>query len=306
MLLDRKQIISPAPQILFIVFIFVCQLLRPIQIRAQDFVLEEDITFGKGDDVDLKLDLARPETGKGPFPALVYIFGSGWGDWTGGSRTRCHLGIMQAAQRGYVAVTVDHRRTAVKEKGKTKFLFPAQLYDVKCAIRWLRANADQYNIDPNHIGVAGWSSGGHLALMLGLTTPSDGLEGDCGDKKYSSSVQAVVSAGGPTELVSMFNESSDEPGPVVDLLGANPQQLPDQYAVASPLTYVRIDAPPTLTIHGELDTEVPLKQAYLLDAKMKEIGASHTLIIKKNVGHVNFTIDPEVLDFFDKYLKEHY
>jgi acetyl esterase/lipase len=303
MILNRKH--APTLQILLVVIILICQFLEPFRIRAQDFVLEEDITFGKGDNVELKLDIAYPENGKGPFPALVYIFGSGWGFWTL-SRSQCQLAIMQAAQRGYVAVTVDYRQTSVKEKGKAKFLFPAQLYDVKCAIRWLRANADQYNIDPNHIGVAGWSSGGHLALMLGLTTPSDGLEGDCGDKKYSSSVQAVVSAGGPTELVSMFNESSDEPGPVVDLLGANPQQLPDQYAVASPLTYVRIDAPPTLTIHGELDTEVPLKQAYLLDAKMKEIGASHTLIIKKNVGHVNFTIDPEVLDFFDKYLKEHY
>ena len=305
MLLDRKQIISPAPQILFIVFIFVCQLLRPIQIRAQDFVLEEDITFGKGDDVDLKLDLARPETGKGPFPALVYIFGSGWGDWTGGSRTRCHLGIMQAAQRGYVAVTVDHRRTAVKEKGKTKFLFPAQLYDVKCAIRWLRANADRYNIDSKHIGAVGWSSGGHLALMLGLTEASDGLEGDCGDKEYSSRVQAVVSAGGPTELASMYNEtkSLDERRVLVEFLGGNPQELPDQYARASPINYVKNDAPPILTIHGDIDADVPLKQAYLLDAKMKELGASHTLIIQKNSEHTDFTADPVVLDFFDKYLK---
>ena len=303
MSLDRKHIVSPALQILLVVIILFCQFLEPIRIRAQDFVLEEDITFGKGNDVELKLDIAHPETGKGPFPALLYISGSGWGFWIL-SRSQCQLAIMQAAQRGYVAVTVDHRQTSVKEKGKTKFLFPAQLYDVKCAVRWLRANAEQYNIDPKHIGVAGWSSGGHLALMLGLTKPTDGLEGDCGDKKYSSSVQAVVSAGGPTELVSMFNESTDEPGPVVDLLGGNPQKRPDQYAIASPLTYVRRDAPPILTIHGELDTDVPPKQAYLLDAKMKETGASHTLIIKKNAGHIDFTTDPEVLDFFDKYLKE--
>ena len=150
---------------------------------------------------------------------------------------------MQAAQRGYVAVTVDYRQTSIKEKGKIKFLFPAQLYDVKCAIRRLRANAKKYSIYSNHIGVAGWSSGGHLALMLGLTVLSDGLEGDCGDREYPSRVQAVVIACGPTELVSMYNESSDEPGPVVDLLGGNPQELPDQYAKASPITYVRSDAP---------------------------------------------------------------
>jgi acetyl esterase/lipase len=288
--------------VLSIIFLFLSQLLSSISLPAQDFVLEEDITFGQGDGVDLKLDLARPETGKGPYPALVYLVGSGWGYWPF-SRTQCQLGIMQAAQRGYVAVAVDYRQTSVKENGKTKYLFPSQLYDVKCAIRWLRANAEAYNIDPKHIGVAGHSSGGHLALLLGLTIPSDGFEGDCGNKGYSSRVQAVVSSAGPTDLIGMFNESVDEPGPVVALLGGTPQQLPNEYAKASPVSYVRKDALPILTIQGDLDKDVPPAQAYLLDKKMKEVGASLALIIRKNRAHDDFTTDPEVLDFFDKYLK---
>jgi dipeptidyl aminopeptidase/acylaminoacyl peptidase len=139
--------------------------------------------------------------------------------------------------------------------------------------------------------------------MLGLTIPSDGLEGDCGDLKYSTKVQAVVTSGAPTDLVGMFNESSDEPGPVVDLLGGNPQQWPKEYAMASPITYVRKDAPPILVIQGDIDKDVPPRQAYLLDEKMKEVGATHTLLIKKNNGHDDFTTDPEALAFFDKYLK---
>jgi acetyl esterase/lipase len=301
---NKKQSLWPAFKVLPTVLILAGKLLQPTPIGAGEFVLEEGITFGTGGDVDLKLDLARPETGEGPFPALVYIYGSGWGYWTGGSRTQCQLGIMQAAERGYVAVTVDYRQTSVKENGKTKYLFPAQLYDVKCAIRWLRANAKKYNIDSNHIGVAGFSSGGHLALMLGLTTPSDALEGYCGDNKITSGVQAVVNACGETELVSLYNETAGEPERIVDLLGGTPQQRPSEYATASPLTYVRRDAPPVLSIYGDIDYDVPIKQAYLLDRKMKEVGAFHTLIIRKNTGHKDFTTDPEVLDFFDKYLRE--
>lgn len=303
MIASRRVISRPALRVFLLGLMYACSVLRPTAICAEGFVLEEGITFGASGDVELKLDLARPENGKGPFPALVYLFGSGWGFWAG-SRTECHLALMQAADRGYVAVAVDYRQTSVKEDGKTKFLFPSQLYDVKCAVRWLRANAGRYSIDANHIGVAGYSSGAHLALMLGFTQPSDGLEGDCGDKRYPTSVQAVVSAAGPTEMVSMYKESVDEPGPVVALLGGTPGQRPAEYAAASPLTYVRKDAPPTLIIHGDLDGDVPPRQAYLLDSKMKEVGAVHTLIVRKNVGHNDFTTDPEVLDFFDKYLRE--
>ena len=151
MIPNKMQISSRALQVTFIISILVSQLVSPVGVPAQDFVLEEGIIFGKGDDVQLKLDLARPEIGKGPFPALVYIFGSGWGFWVG-SRTLCQLGIMQAAQRGYVAVTVDYRQTTIKEKGKAKYQFPAQLNDVKCAIRWLRANAPHTLIIKNNLG----------------------------------------------------------------------------------------------------------------------------------------------------------
>jgi acetyl esterase/lipase len=270
----------------------------PTTLHAEDQIVQETgITYCKGGDFDLKLDLARPAEGKGPFPAIVFIFGGGW---SSGSRTQCAPLVTQAAGRGYVAVTVDYRLTSVREGPHSKYPFPAQIYDVKCAVRWLRANAERCCIDPEHIGAVGWSSGGHLALMLGLTNPSDGFEGDCGDMRYSSRVQAVVSLAGPTELVSWNSWIT------IDLLGGSPKDVPEQYRKASPLTYVRKDSPPILTIQGDKDITVPLTQAELLDAKMKEVGARHTLIVKEGSGHQLFydkSVVWDLFDFLDKNLK---
>jgi dipeptidyl aminopeptidase/acylaminoacyl peptidase len=108
--------------------------------------------------------------------------------------------------------------------------------------------------------------------------------------------------GGITELISFYHES-DYPHNWVVLLGGTPEEVPEKYKTASPLTYVTKDDPPVLTIQGDMDSDVPPKQAELLDAKMKEAGVSHTLIMKKNVGHRDFTGDKAVLDFFDKHLK---
>lgn len=269
----------------------------PLQAQ-QKFVLENNITYGKGGDVDLKLDLARPAEGKGPFPALVFIHGGGW---SSGSRMQYFSAIEQAANRGYVAVTIEHRLTSETENGKAKYLFPAQIYDVKCAVRWLRANAKRYKIDSDHIGALGWSSGGHLALLLGLTEPSDELEGSSGNLGYSSGVQAVVSFAG------FFPDLSSAPSVaafyIERLLGGTPIEIPKQYKMASPITYVRKNSPPVLSINGDHDGYIPLEQAERLDAKMKEVGAPHTLIVKKNMGHVDFSDDIEVWDFFDRNLK---
>ena len=266
--------------------------------KADEPRLEEGITYAAADGVELKLDLARPSTGKGPFPTLIFFAGNGWGYFGGsiGTRTVHNLLIVEAAKRGYVGATVDYRAADQKP-------FPAQVYDVKAAVRWLRANAEKYDIDPHHIGAAGWSSGGHLALMLGLTDASDGLEGDGANMDYSSRVQAVVSAGGITELASCYKDSWIAKGFVGAFIGASPEQAPDRYKAASPVTYVTRDDPPILLIHGDKDYEVPFSQAVLLDAKLQEAGVIHTLIVRKGSGHTDFLGDPEVLDFFDKYLK---
>jgi acetyl esterase/lipase len=211
---------------------------------------------------------------------------------------------MRSAERGYVAVTIDYRQTSIKEGGRAKYRFPDQVHDAKCAVRWLRANAKKYHVDPENIGVAGFSSGGYLALMLGLTRPSDGLEGSCGYADYSSRVQAVVSSAGPTELTSCYYGCPEDSDAIATFIGGSPQQMAVEYDRASPVSYVHRDSPPILTVHGDLDKDVPVEQAFLLDRRMKELGASHTLIIRKNEGHNDFTAEPEVFEFFDKYLKQ--
>jgi len=303
MIHNRKQIIWSVLFGFFILAIISCAFFKTGLAEEEAYIWEPSITYGKGGDVELKLDLARPASGKGPFPALIFINFNGWGYWSAGRR-RYSSAITKAAERGYVAVTVDCRFISVKENDKTKYLFPAQVYDAKCAVRWLRANAKKYKIDPNRIGAVGRALGGHLALMLGLTDPSHGLEGECGNSKFSSGVQAVVNLAGPTELISLYHEPV-VPIPIVlvEFLGGTPEEVPDQYKIASPLTYVSKDDPPVLTIHGDRDVFIPPKQAELLDAKMKEEGASHMLIIKKGVGHGNFWNDNAVWDFLDKHLK---
>ena len=139
--------------------------------------------------------------------------------------------------------------------------------------------------------------------MLGLTDSSDGLEGDCGDDRISSRIQAVVNLAGPTDLVMHY---IIRPGFMGALLGGSPEEVPERYKAASPLTYVSQDDPPVLTICGSLDRVLP--QGKLLDERMRIIEVSHTLIIIEGAEHgtlglVNFYEDNPVWDFFDKHLK---
>jgi acetyl esterase/lipase len=271
-------------------------------------VIEDGITYSRSGDVDLKLDLARPGEGEGPFPAIVFIHGGGW---TGGNRGVYRGQIEQAARRGYVAVTVTYRLMQFdqekRETATAEPIFPTQIHDCKAAVRWLRANAEKYKVDPNRIGATGASAGGHLSLLVGLTDADDGLEGEGGNAEQSSRVQCVVNVFGPTEMVSSYEKSS-----VAWLfrlfLGGTPEEAAERYKAASPITYVSKDDPPVLTIHGDQDALVPIDNAKLLDEKMKAAGAQHTLLLLTGQGHgfqgqAAKTADDTTWNFFDKHLK---
>jgi acetyl esterase/lipase len=149
--------------------------------RSEEVTVEENITYGHGGTAELKLDLARP-TGAGPFPAIVFIHGGGWYQ---GNRQAYKQEIREAAKRGYVAATISYRLMlfdeAKRETTTAEPNFPAKIHDDKSAIRWLRANAEKYQIDPDRIGVTGGSAGGHLSLLIGLTDAESDLEGDGGN-----------------------------------------------------------------------------------------------------------------------------
>lgn len=273
---------------------------------AQEITVSQNLTYAKVGDVDLQLDLATPKDGDGPFPAIVFIHGGGW---SGGNRHAFRSKMEDAARRGYVAATISYRLTQPdKETGRGKQPFPAQIHDCKAAIRWLRANANEYKINPQKIGVTGASAGAHLSLLIGLTSPSDNLEGNEGNPNQSSRVQAVVNIFGPTDLVREYETAPGAVGFLKAFFNATPDEAKEQYLAASPITYVSKDDPPVLTLHGDKDALVPPEQAKLLDERMKAVGATHELLMLPEQGH-GFTgesaqkADDAAWEFFAKHLK---
>ncbi len=268
---------------------------------------EKDIVYCTHDGIPLKLDIAFPDEPEGTYPALVYISGSGWGHWWGESfdRHQYDLVVSFAASKGYVAATVDYRPTSILQNGKPKYTYPAQFVDVRAAVRWLRAHADKYHIDVNHIGAIGWSSGGHLSLMLGLFDGDKVFPGEDDNGGYSGSVEAVVSIAGATELADMYRDAT-YPGisdAIDELMGGKPGQKPEAYREASPLYYVTKGAPPVLLIQGDQDTEVPPNQATMFQQAMMKVGASVQLVMREGYGHQNDCYDRAIFPFFDSVLK---
>ena len=253
---------------------------------------------------DLQVDIAQPE-GEGPHPAIVFVHGGGW---RGGHRKGYRGAVLNAAKRGFFAMTVTYRLTEPDENQKAKNPFPAAVHDVKCAIRWLRANAEKYKVDTNRIGVTGGSAGGHLSLMIGLSDASAGLEGTGGHADQSSRVQAVVNYFGPTDMV-LLCETSPGAAPIVgSFLDGSPDEQAANYKASSPVTHITKDDPPVLTIHGDLDRLVPPSQAKTLDQKMKEAGLTHELLILKGQAHgfrgaAGKQASDAMFAFFEKHLK---
>ncbi len=285
----------------FLLVLFAASLLVLAQSEghAQEKVyqIEEGVVYSKNDSHELMLDLAWPAQGVGPFPAILFLPGNGWGWWQYETRNTYFADIREAAKKGYVAAAVDYRLTSVKENGQSKYRYPTQLYDVKAAVRWLRTNATTYNINPNYIGAVGFSSGAHLALLLGLTIPSDGLEGEDANLSISSQVQAVVCIAAPVDLESVYHESKDPKEIFIDLIGCTPEECPEKYRAASPINYVRKGNPPVLIIHGDNDVEIPVQQALLLDGAMNKVGTVHKLIIIKEGKHENVKLDEQIWQF---------
>ena len=268
-----------------------------VSLEAQSSVETYGVPYKTVGGKEPQMDIQRPQPVGVLKPAIVFLCGNGWGYDRTLNREGFWYALDLANEKGYVAATVDYSSSVENNNGRPIGIFPAQIYDVKSAIRFLRANAKQYDIDPARIGVIGFSSGGSLALLLGLTVPADGLEGPDDNLQYSSAVQAVVNLSGATDLVSWNKEPY-----VSAYLGGSLQERPEQYKRASPINYVKPGTPPILTIHGDKDAAVSADQALLLDARMKEVGASHTLTIQSGRGHT-YKIDQTVWDFLDKALK---
>lgn len=250
--------------------------------------LRADVVYCKAGERELKLDLVTAKAAAAkPRPALVYIHGGAWlaGDKSFGRRRLAHF-----AEAGYVGVSVGYRLS-----GEARW--PAQIHDSKCAIRYLRANAKELNLDANKIAVWGDSAGGHLVSLLGTSGDVKELEGSLGWPGVSSRVQAVVDWYGPTDFLRMDKQihgkcrggqalkHSLASSPESKLLGAFIEAVPDKVREASPLTYVSADDPPFLIQHGDADCTVPTGQSQLLQTALNASRVKVTMHILIGAGH---------------------
>ncbi len=264
---------------------------------------EFDVEYGDAGGEALMLDLYRPAgKAEGPLPAVVWIHGGGW---RSGDKNNVANAIALTA-RGYVLASINYRLSGVAP-------FPAAVEDCKRAVRWLRSQAGRLGVDPGRIGVWGSSAGGHLSLMVGCADESAGLEGK-GEEGVSSRVRAVCSWFGPADFTSRAGRSGRAGDIIRQFLGGGPEEIPDTYALASPLTHVTADDPPVLFVHGDRDTLVPLSHSEVMLAALKKAGVEATLVVVKNGGHgfrpEDDSIEPdydrireECVSFFDRHLK---
>lgn len=231
-------------------------------------VLDVGIVFAEAGAHPLRLNVVRPrEEAPEPRPAVIWIHGGGWreGRHTDGLEWWC-CPAMAAA--GFIAVSIEYRLS-------TEVLFPAQIHDVKAAIRWVRANASRFAADPDRIGLWGHSAGGHLAALVGLTGDQPEVEGRVGPTGVSSRVQAVVPASAPTHFSLHDVAWPEDSRPYIsDLLGGLEAGKRDLMRLASPVSHVTPDAPPFLVIHGAADEVVPVEQGDRLVRALKDAGAA--------------------------------
>ena len=266
----------------------------------QGVELIRDVVYGKGGERDLKMDILRPkQTPAQPMPALVWIHGGGW---RGGNKVSGLMRLYHYPRRGYVCATIEYRLTG-------EAIFPAQIEDCKCAIRFLRAKANEYHIDPNRIGVWGLSAGGHLVALLGTSGDVKELEGTGGWAQYSSRVQAVCDWCGPSDFSAMVGlkrpmDRDPSRSPEVLLIGGPIDQNKQKAALASPVTHVSKDDPPFLILHGDQDRTVPVDQSRRLHAALTKAGVASTLYEVKGAGH-GFGRRPEALEMVDGFFGEH-
>lgn len=264
--------------------------------------IKTDITYCTPDHLPQKLDVYFPANlTESPWPMIVYIHGGSWSE--GDKENARYLSVIPALQNaGFMVAAINYRLAP-------QHPFPAQIQDSRCAIRYLRDHAKEYNINPLKVGALGDSAGGHIVALLGLADSN--LAWDTAEySAETSQVQAVVDLYGISDLTRVFEGS----GIWQSVFNAD-QRTDTQLKFASPLTYVHPDAPPFLLIHGDQDRLVPFEQSQRLFDSMKAAGNIVDLVTVKNAGH-NFAptgvqpVDPDqaeidrlITTFFISHLK---
>src|ERR1700682_653797 len=233
--------------------------------------VEPDIVFARYGNRALRLDLYLPIGAEEPIPGVIVIRGGGW--MVNDRKESAHVAYA-LAERGVAAASIEYRTAG-------EAAFPGALQDVKAAIRWMRSNAKRYRISPNGIGTLGGSSGGHLALMAGMSDDRN-FEGSGGNNNISSRVQAVVAMAAPSDLRRLGAGSQRF---VTQFLHASLAQNPELWAKASPVNHIKVGGPSILLIHGTADESVLPEQSSRFAELYRKAGAPVELVLLEKAPH---------------------
>jgi acetyl esterase/lipase len=260
-----------------------------------------DVTYCAPDGQPQKLDLYYPKTG-GPWPVVMYVHGGSWVELDKAEGA----GWRYLNDSGFLVVSVNYRLA------KTTVKFPVMIEDIKCAVRYLRANSDLYHLDPERIGALGASAGGHLVALLGTADASAGW--DAGEyPEPSSRVQAVVTISGLSDFTRPIDAGVSFS--IFFAFGALAGDTDPRMAAASPVTYISPGDPPFLIIHGDKDGVVPVEQAHVLYDRLTQANVPATLVIVQGGGHdlkglngqptvpTSEEVSADILEFLKKYLE---
>ncbi len=267
----------------------------PPLVMAEGVVYKQAPGWYGADNMPLRLNIIRRKDDI-PRPTILWITGGGWQNVS----KNAHVPAMvYLAEAGFTLVTAEYRTTA-------ECPHPGQLYDIKAAVRYLRANASRWNIDPDHIGIMGESAGGHLSAMMGVTSGDPQFdEGD--NLNYSSAVQAVCPWYPPTDFTAPEFLATDAFSLLVMLIGGDPRTHIEEAKAASPAYQVKPDNPPFLIIHGTGDTLVPFSQSEILYEKLVSAGVPADLLAIEGAGHGDDRLfcSPEVKDAILAFFRRH-
>lgn len=242
----------------------------------------KDIVYKTIDNKDLKLDIYHRKNISDARPLIIFIHG---GAWKKGNKDDYWPYLIPYAEKGYITATIQYRLTG-------EAVYPAQLKDVVSAINWLQDNADNYHIDKNNIALVGGSAGGHLAMLAAYTDSSLNIKG-------------IVNLYGPSDLTTPYARETES---VQKLIGKSYEEAPELYQMASPITFINGDIPPTLTFQGTLDELVPYKQSDNLDKKIKEAGAKsyyHKLKGWPHTMDLNVEVNAYCQYYMDAFFKKY-
>ncbi len=257
---------------------------------------KKGVVYGSASGMSLTVDIYTPNGVSGPTPAIMYIHGGGF---HGGSANGVADDSLMLAKHGVAVVAVNYRLSGTA-------IFPAPLYDVKGATRFIRANASTYNIDPNAIFSLGESAGGVLASLLGVTGNYPSLEGTIGGyTSYSSKVSGVINISGSYMVSIVDTMSGGIKNSIGNEVGCSPvpsTECSSAYSALSPETYIDSTDAPFIILHGDKDQSVPTVQAETLNSELKSIGVESSLYVASDLAHVGGLLSrylDEVISFIN-------